>query len=156
MEFGENLRKARENLGITQQTLADQIFVTRQAVSRWECGARFPDLMTAKKLAEILNVSLDDLLSTEETIKCIEETPLIDSPVLLRIQTALYGFFSMTFFSLNIFTMYLIFSDNGNYLQSIFAEYIFRFFYFFEQHEICTSTFFHHAFDVLCTFSCYT
>lgn len=123
MEFGENLRKAREDLGITQQTLADQIFVTRQAVSRWECGARFPDLMTAKKLAEILNVSLDDLLSTEETIKCIEETPLIDSPVLLRLQTALYGFFSMTFFSLNIFTMYLIFSDNGNYLQSIFSDF---------------------------------
>lgn len=123
MEFGENLRKAREDLGITQQTLADQIFVTRQAVSRWECGARFPDLITAKKLAEILNVSLDDLLSTEETIKCIEETPLIDSPVILRIQTALYGFFSMTFFSLNMFAGYLTLSDNAGYLQRAFSDF---------------------------------
>lgn len=37
-EFGEQLRKAREAKGITQQTLAEKLYVTRQAVSRWECG----------------------------------------------------------------------------------------------------------------------
>ena len=38
MEFGEKLRQAREAKGMTQQKLADRLFVTRQAVSRWECG----------------------------------------------------------------------------------------------------------------------
>ena len=54
-EFGENIRRAREELGITQQTLADKLYVTRQAVSRWENGSRYPDLMTAKKLAAAIS-----------------------------------------------------------------------------------------------------
>ena len=54
-EFGENIRKAREEKGITQQTLADQLYVTRQAVSRWENGSRYPDLLTAKALARALD-----------------------------------------------------------------------------------------------------
>ena len=56
-EFGENLRKAREEMGVTQQTLADQLYVTRQAVSRWENGSRYPDLLTAKRLAAALDTS---------------------------------------------------------------------------------------------------
>lgn len=58
IEFGEKLKTAREEKGMTQQTLANSLYVTRQAVSRWECGARYPDLLTAKKLSEILGVSL--------------------------------------------------------------------------------------------------
>lgn len=38
VEFGEQLRRAREAKGITQQTLADELYVTRQTVSRWESG----------------------------------------------------------------------------------------------------------------------
>ena len=38
MEFGERLKQAREKKGMTQQTLADRLFVTRQTVSRWENG----------------------------------------------------------------------------------------------------------------------
>ena len=58
-EFGENLKKARTEKGITQQTLADHLFVTRQAVSRWEGGSRYPDLMTAKKMSQFLDISLE-------------------------------------------------------------------------------------------------
>ena len=53
-EFGENLKNVREQKGYTQQTLADHLYVTRQAVSRWEGGSRYPDLMTAKKMAQFL------------------------------------------------------------------------------------------------------
>ena len=38
VEFGEQLRRAREGKGMTQQSLAEQLYVTRQSVSRWECG----------------------------------------------------------------------------------------------------------------------
>jgi DNA-binding transcriptional regulator YiaG len=38
VEFGEQLRRIRESKGMTQQTLAEYLYVTRQTVSRWECG----------------------------------------------------------------------------------------------------------------------
>ena len=81
VEFGEKVKKLREEKGMTQQTMADQLYVTRQAVSRWECGARFPDLLTAKKIAQILEVSVDELLSGEELKKSIERDPVLSAPV---------------------------------------------------------------------------
>ena len=65
MEFGERLKQAREKKGMTQQTLAERLFVTRQTVSRWENGVRYPDILAVRKLSEILEISLDDLLSQE-------------------------------------------------------------------------------------------
>jgi transcriptional regulator with XRE-family HTH domain len=38
MEFGEKMKQIREEKGMTQQAVADKLYVTRQAVSRWECG----------------------------------------------------------------------------------------------------------------------
>jgi transcriptional regulator with XRE-family HTH domain len=38
MEFGEKMKQIREENGMTQQAVADKLYVTRQAVSRWECG----------------------------------------------------------------------------------------------------------------------
>lgn len=91
VEFGEQLRKAREEKGMTQQTLAEQLYVTRQAVSRWECGDRYPDLLTTKKISTILEVSLDDLLSENEMNKIAERNPVIEKPVMNNIMIALYG-----------------------------------------------------------------
>lgn len=88
-EFGENLRKAREDKGMTQQTLADKIYVTRQAVSRWEGGSRYPDLMTAKKLSMILDISLDDLLRDDDMEKLPQVNPVVEYPLTKRIQTAI-------------------------------------------------------------------
>ena len=90
-EFGENIRKAREELGITQQTLADKLYVTRQAVSRWENGSRYPDLLTAKALAKSLDTSLDDLLADDDMHTYPEVNPVIEYPVHKRVQTALFS-----------------------------------------------------------------
>ena len=78
VEFGEQLRRAREEKGMTQQSLAEQLYVTRQSVSRWECGDRYPDLLTTKKISQILEVSLDDLLSGKEMTKVVERNPVIE------------------------------------------------------------------------------
>ncbi|MBK6089547.1 helix-turn-helix transcriptional regulator, partial [Ruminococcus difficilis] len=90
-EFGENIRRAREELGITQQTLADQLYVTRQAVSRWENGSRYPDLLTAKRLAASLDTTLDDLLADDDMHTYPEVNPVIEYPLYKRVQTALFS-----------------------------------------------------------------
>ncbi|MBU5474054.1 helix-turn-helix transcriptional regulator [Roseburia sp. MSJ-14] len=90
-EFGENIRKAREEKGITQQTLADRLYVTRQAVSRWENGSRYPDLLTAKALARALDTTLNDLLNDDDMQTYPEVNPVIEYPVHKRVLTALFA-----------------------------------------------------------------
>ena len=90
-EFGENIRKAREKAGITQQTLADKLYVTRQAVSRWENGSRYPDLLTAKSLAKALDTSLDELLRDDDMRTYPEVNPVLEYPLHKRVQTALFA-----------------------------------------------------------------
>ena len=98
VEFGEQLRRVREEKGMTQQSLAEQLYVTRQAVSRWECGDRYPDLLTTKKLSQILEMSLDDLLSGKEMEKVVERNPVIEKKSVNNIMIALYAFVIISFF----------------------------------------------------------
>ncbi len=90
-EFGENLRKAREAKGITQQTLAEALFVTRQTVSRWENGSRYPDLLTARKISEVLGTSVGELLEEEDPGNIAERTPVTESPAANGVTAALYA-----------------------------------------------------------------
>lgn len=98
VEFGEQLRRVREEKGMTQQSLAEQLYVTRQAVSRWECGDRYPDLLTTKKISQILEMSLDDLLSGKEMEKVVERNPVIEKKSVNNIMIALYAFVIISFF----------------------------------------------------------
>lgn len=75
---------------MTQQTMADRLYVARQAVSRWECGARYPDLLTTKRIAEVLETSIDELVSGEEIKRDVEQQPILMAPVSDFIQTILY------------------------------------------------------------------
>lgn len=97
VEFGEQLRKSREAKGMTQQSLAEQLYVTRQSVSRWECGDRYPDLLTTKKISQILEVSLDDLLFGKEMTKLVERNPVIENKLANSIMIALYAFIVFSF-----------------------------------------------------------
>ncbi len=106
VEFGEKLKQIREEKGMTQQTLAEKLYVTRQAVSRWECGARYPDLLTAKKVATILEVSLDELLSGEELQGNVEKEPVLARPVENIAQTVLYAVAAIVYLLLCIFSIY--------------------------------------------------
>lgn len=66
MALSDNIKKFREERNLTQQQLADKLYVSRQTVCRWENGSRCPDLITAKKLALELNVSMDELISDDD------------------------------------------------------------------------------------------
>ena len=63
--FKDNLVQLRKLNRLTQEDLAEKIGVTRQAIAKWESGETIPDLDKCKTLAEIFNVSLDDLANYE-------------------------------------------------------------------------------------------
>ena len=63
--FCDNLVQMRKLHGMTQEDLAEKIGVSRQAIAKWESGNSMPDLEKSKLLAEVLNVSLDELANHE-------------------------------------------------------------------------------------------
>ena len=65
MIFSEKLQLLRKNKGYTQETLADKLGVSRQAVAKWEAGETLPDLDKCRKLADLFEVTLDDLANYE-------------------------------------------------------------------------------------------
>ena len=62
MNIGNQIKKYREQLKISQEELADKIFVTRQTISNWENNKNYPDIKSLSLLSYNLNVSLDDLI----------------------------------------------------------------------------------------------
>ncbi len=70
MECKDVLIKLREERGLSQQELADQLFLTRQAVSRWERGETVPASDTLKQLSEFFQVSINTLLGSPRQLIC--------------------------------------------------------------------------------------
>ena len=62
MSFGENVGFYRRQLNITQEDLAERLFVSRQTVSRWETDSTFPDVETIVKLCDIFECDMDTLV----------------------------------------------------------------------------------------------
>lgn len=90
-ELGENIKKARKKKGFTQQTLADKLYVSRQTISRWENGSRYPDLLTAKSLTVALDTTLDKLLNNDDLRNYPEVNPIIEYSLYKRVQTAMFA-----------------------------------------------------------------
>lgn len=72
--FSERLAVLRKERGLSQEMLAEQIGVSRQAVSKWEVGEATPDLNKLLSLADVLDVSLDDLCGRQEVVNTIVKT----------------------------------------------------------------------------------
>lgn len=73
MEFGEKLQLLRKERGLTQEELAEQLFVSRAAVSKWESGRGYPGIDSLKAIAKYFSVSLDSLLSCDTVLAIAEE-----------------------------------------------------------------------------------
>ena len=73
MEFHEKLQELRKRKGITQEELAQTLFVSRTAVSKWESGRGYPNLDSLKGIAKFFSVMIDELLSGDEVLTIAEE-----------------------------------------------------------------------------------
>ena len=65
MTFGEKLLKLRKQNGLSQEELASQLTVSRQAISRWEMGSSMPDVENVIQLSKLFGVSYEYLLNDE-------------------------------------------------------------------------------------------
>lgn len=76
--FSKTLKKLRTERELSQQALADKMFVTRPTIARWESGARLPDVMMIQRLAVILGVDVDYLFTAAATSEECPNVILVD------------------------------------------------------------------------------
>ena len=65
--FSENLMQLRKLHSLSQEELAEKLSVSRQTVSKWESGESFPDIQKCSILADLFGVTMDDLVSYEQS-----------------------------------------------------------------------------------------
>lgn len=73
MEFNEKLQELRKKRGLTQEELAEALFVSRTAISKWESGRGYPSIDSLKEISKYFSVTIDELLSGEKLISIAEE-----------------------------------------------------------------------------------
>lgn len=73
MEFNEKLQELRKGRGLTQEELADSLYVSRTAISKWESGRGFPSIDSIKEISRFFCVSIDSLLSGDQLIQIAEK-----------------------------------------------------------------------------------
>ena len=73
MEFNEKLQELRKQKGISQEELADVLFVSRAAVSKWESSRGYPNIDSLKAIASFFDITIDELLSSGELLTIAQE-----------------------------------------------------------------------------------
>ena len=73
MEFNEKLQKLRTNENLTQEELAEKLYVSRAAISKWESGRGYPSIDSLKAIAKYFHVTIDELIGSEEIVDLAEQ-----------------------------------------------------------------------------------
>ncbi len=68
MDIDTLLKKYREQQQLTQQDVADKLFVSRQSVSNWELNKNYPDIIKLIELSELYEVTLDELVKGDDNM----------------------------------------------------------------------------------------
>ena len=72
MEFNEKLQELRKSRAMTQEELAEALFISRTAISKWESGRGYPSIDSLKEISRFFSVTIDDLICSEEMISVAE------------------------------------------------------------------------------------
>lgn len=72
MEFNEKLQELRKQKGLTQEELAEALWVSRTAVSKWESGRGYPNIDSLKQISKFFSVTIDELLSGDQILTIAE------------------------------------------------------------------------------------
>ena len=103
MELGEKLQQLRKTRGMTQEELAEALFVSRTAISKWESGRGYPSIDSLKALSAFFSVSVDDLLSAEKLMDIAEKDA---ESRMRRVSGRLFGAVDLSAFLLIFLPLY--------------------------------------------------
>ena len=103
MELGEKLQQLRKSRGMTQEELAEALFVSRTAISKWESGRGYPSIDSLKALSAFFSVSVDDLLSAEKLMDIAEKDA---ESRMRRVSGRLFGAVDLSAFLLIFLPLY--------------------------------------------------
>ena len=73
MEFSEKLQQLRKQKGLTQEELAQSLYVSRTAISKWESGRGYPNIDSLKAIAQFFGITIDELLKSDELLTIAQE-----------------------------------------------------------------------------------
>ena len=73
MEFHEKLQALRKDRGLTQEELAEALYVSRTAISKWESGRGYPSIDSLKEISRYFSVTIDELLSSDTLLSIAEK-----------------------------------------------------------------------------------
>lgn len=73
MEFSEKLQKLRKKQNLTQEELAEKLYVSRTAISKWESGRGYPSIDSLKVIAKYFHITIDELIGGEEIVTLAEQ-----------------------------------------------------------------------------------
>lgn len=73
MEFHEKLQELRKSRGLTQEELAEELYVSRTAISKWESGRGYPSIDSLKEISNYFSVTIDELLSGDKLLSIAEK-----------------------------------------------------------------------------------
>lgn len=114
MEFNEKLQQLRKQKELTQEDLAELLFISRTAISKWESGRGLPNIDSLKAISKVFGITIDELLSTDDIIQVAEEEKKENA---ITLRTILYGLFDVM--CLVFFFIPLFGEKNGNYIESV-------------------------------------
>lgn len=114
MEFNEKLQQLRNGKNLTQEQLAEQLYVSRTAISKWENGKGYPNIVSLKCISKFFAVSIDELLSSEELITLAETERLSN---VKRIYNIISGIIDVSAVALIVLPIYG--EPRGNYIYHV-------------------------------------
>ena len=118
MEFHEKLQELRKSRGLTQEELAEELYVSRTAISKWESGRGYPSIDSLKEISNYFSVTIDELLSSEKLLSIAERE---NKTNLRNMCDLLFGLLDVFAFVLIVLPLYPNMVDGFVYSVNLFA-----------------------------------
>lgn len=118
MEFYEKLQGLRKDRGLTQEELAEALYVSRTAISKWESGRGYPSIDSLKEISNYFSVTIDDLLSGEKLLSIAEKE---NKSNIRNICELLFGVMDIFSLMLVVLPLYPNMVDGYVYSVNLFA-----------------------------------